>query len=754
MALNRDGNPNSKVMVIGMAPGKEELRTGTPFMGGSGALLWKALGKYGITRADCYILNTIAEWPLGADGNPTPEQYSKYWEEFDTNVMAFTGSVVILLGGAAMYRFMGLQGVEDWRGYVVLPEEKENITRVQDVVGEYKTNTKHHKKGDPKRVRVKTVLDPKIPTSVQHIFPTLHPAAVLRSGKTTLPAFEADVSRACRFAQGKGVILGEEYGALPFEVVGDAMAFDIETSMTGGHITDIALAGENGCFSSEWNHDAKSYTQAMALRPGVKVAHNLAFDLPRLKAAGVTTWVGDFYDTMLAAQLIQPDLYKGLNPVSSLYLDTRRWKHLSGSDPRKYNALDARRTLELYHETKRGLEITGMYELFTGTIMPTTETLINMTQRGIRVDMEFRDKWLSNLNADIKGATEKWVTLAPGVSPHSPTQLKRYLYGELGLIPQYGKYGTVTTDELALRELRGMYPEHSELFTVLLDIRDASKLAGTYAEQAIGPDGRVHPQYLPAAKDVDAYGKGMAGTGRITAKNPNIQNQPAAARCLFIPDNNMVLVEADYSQIEARVMAALAADNVLEEACKNGLHEANMRHLGVDKTRAKNAFYGWMYGAGPKTLKQTFKRHGFDVSYAECVAMLAAFDRTYAATFVYRQEIARRVNTECMLVNPFKRRRFFHNKNVPAGLDFMPQSTAADIMWSVLGPLDVAIFMHGDILACVHDSILVQVHKDHVEEGIKVLRGQMERQFDNICPGFRVPVKVKVGDNWGAMHEL
>jgi uracil-DNA glycosylase family 4 len=762
MSVLVDGKPNSPICVVGMAPGREELLRGIPFIGGSGRLLWNLFKRADVDRTDCYILNTIGELPQGKDGNPTPAQYDAYWDSFDAALAQFTGHILVPLGGAALWRCTGLPGgIESWRGYIVERKAIVEIARTTIFKGTYKTTTKHHIKGDPKDIPIKTLALPALPPTIEQILPTLHPAAILRTRFVTLPALAADlqrVGRAWRWGLTRPRLTFDTYPT----IAPGPCAFDIETS--GEAIIRVACANELATWSVPWgsHHDS---ILAQATLASTIVAHNIAFDAPRLAAAGVVLQE-PWFDTMLAAAMLQPDLYKGLNAVASLYLDRPRWKHLSEADPAYYNANDASATLELYHALRTELTATKQLALFEGTIMPAVPVLVRMTQRGIRLAPARRERWLDELRVQETDAVRRWEQHGPPLRPSQTISIASWLYDDLKLPPQFNKYNVRTADENAIRSLLSMsLPEPVTLaLRALLDYREAAKLRATYAENPLGDDGCVHPSYLPSTKDDDLrdeHGalvrrKGLAGTGRITARDPNIQNQPQSARRMYVPhDDELVLLEADYSQIELRVAAALSGDLALMEALEGDVHEWTRGILGCDRTRAKNVMYGSLYGAGPRKLVQVLRQYGVVTSEAECRALQNSLARAYPRLWEWRQEVIRNATANYYLNNPFGRRRYFWRggDDAPAALDFLPQSTAADVMWASLLPLDLALGgCGGKLLATVHDSVLIEAPRDRCKDAAQVLRLVMEREFPQVAPGFRVPVNIKTGESWGEME--
>jgi DNA polymerase-1 len=291
----------------------------------------------------------------------------------------------------------------------------------------------------------------------------------------------------------------------------------------------------------------------------------------------------------------------------------------------------------------------------------------------------------------------------------------------------------------------------------LLELRSVEKELRTYAEVELGTDGCVHPGFLPAGKDTDSFGKGIAGTGRITASNPNIQNQPQSARRMYVPHSpEQVLVEADFSQVEARIIAQLSGDIELRAAIAEGLHESNMRVFGCTKVLAKGGFYGWAYGMGARTMHMQFLKENINVPEARCGQLLDGFDARFALAAGWRRRVAAELSTRYYLTNAFGRRRYFlgGSRDTPAGLDFHPQSCAADIMWTVLRPLSGALrAVDARLLATVHDSILVECGKGSVGAAARIMKEIMEQSWPEL-DGLRVPVEIKTGSDWGSMTKM
>jgi DNA polymerase I-like protein with 3'-5' exonuclease and polymerase domains len=222
---------------------------------------------------------------------------------------------------------------------------------------------------------------------------------------------------------------------------------------------------------------------------------------------------------------------------------------------------------------------------------------------------------------------------------------------------------------------------------------------------------------------------------------------------MYVPRPGMAaFMEMDYCAFEAEILAALAGDRVLKVAIRNGLHNTNMELLGVDKTRAKNAFYGWSYGAGAKTLVETFRAKGFDVPFSECRKMLNAFDLKYQNAANWREHQISLSKTQHYVENPFGLRRYFYGSPGTAGANSPIQSTAAMIMWKVLPETGVAARAGGGLqVAMVHDSIEFEIPEGFL---MTTIRDIMQQTFDCVEQGFWVPVETKVGSSWGSTEKI
>lgn len=722
---------------------------------------WRNAGHVGIDPGMCLVVDTSQ--PMDVVGE---------------TLGGSNAQLAICLGAESFYALTGIKKrIESTRGYFFEPSDCRPLEiRSREQVGLYKTTRKRdgetiHSVGDPKYGTVIRNQKQTLPKDLRFIVPTLNPRSIEEARFKTLPALKADLQHALGSLTPSFKLLDVSFSELPFQTVGTSgiVAFDIETTGLGGPVDRIGVATGAGTWSARWNSHSKATFQAI-LDGGATllIGHNLAFDIPRLEAAGVVFPDVPLFDTMLGAHLIQPDLYKALEKVASLYLCLRPWKHLNVSNPAEYNATDATVTLYLAEKMLSILADTGMYDLFTGTMMPALRTLMNLTKRGLKVDRIRLGAWQQELGEKFTSEMATWSQLHPAVNPNSPKQIQKLLYEDLVLPTQYErtKEGMkITTDEAALTILR---PQAPDTIDALLAVKKTHKLRSVYSEVEMGSDFAIHPNYLPASKDTD---DGAAASGRLAASDPNIQNQPDEARKLFVPSiESGVFLEWDYSQIELRIAAARSEDRYLIAALNDpekDVHAHTMELVGCDRTRAKNLMYGSLYGAGPRKLASVLRKHGQSVSESECRSLQARMAASYPGLWAWRYRVIAEGTTLGYLTNAFGRRRYFYDRyrdadgvlqsgSVPEMLAFLPSSDAADILWSRLVPLEsLCEEFDGHLVTTVHDSFLMEFPSDNVgRDLVRSLRSTLECEFPNIASGFRCPGNLKMGSNWGEMTKL
>jgi DNA polymerase I-like protein with 3'-5' exonuclease and polymerase domains len=742
-------------------------------------LMYQHLHDAGIPRDQTQIVYVLqGESPDGKYGNATKVQLQKHRLAFRAQMEASDAGAIIAMGPEPFRAVTGLAWrIDDARGYIILPEDCAPAQeRVQVEVGTYKTGLR---KGQPKMQWKTYAAPPPLPTCWQgtwemdtygphahrraFIVPTISWRQYVKQRRRQMTAVTSALENAVAYAKGEPLDDLKQWRTTVKDVrwltSNFPLAFDLEAPIGSNSIERISTSNGLETTSLPWGEQEKAWLANQLRHSHVNIAHNIQYDVPVLRANGIEV-PEPWFDTMIAASLIEPDLAKGLGSVIPIYLLAHPHKQLSAergfNDP-EYSAKDAFMEYRLYQEQWRTLEEWGMLDLFTKKIMRSVPALVDLKVDGLAVNAARAEAWCAKLRSELNGLVAWWDQNFPGVSSSSNKDITTLLYKTWHLPIQRSKHDGWTADELALRTLMEIAPKYEEPLKKLLQIRGVSKQLQTYGRALLG-NRRVYPSYLPRGKDTNDTNKGLPGTGRLASSGPNIQNQTDEAREIFECDqDDWVFVAADQSQAELRIMSAKSNDAALRAALESGdVHAATIRLLGLTgphaRTLAKNGVYGTSYGAGPKRLVEMLKGNGVNTTIGEMREFQRALSGAYPQWWTYLQQIAALGQAQGYLRNDFGRVRRFSapEADVPAMKDFIPQSDVGDIGWSTYrDAADGARALGGRLSMLVHDEIVVQVPRSRVKDACDMLRDVMGREFPEIAPGFRMPINCKVGTQWG-----
>ncbi|MCZ6702364.1 MAG: DNA polymerase I [Ignavibacteria bacterium] len=511
-----------------------------------------------------------------------------------------------------------------------------------------------------------------------------------------------------------------------------------------------------------------------------KVCQNGKFDISVLRTIDVK--VENFYfDTMLASYILDPDQKHGMDDLSGKYLDYKPipLSNLLGKkkDPSliydvdvetlsDYAAEDADITFRLYEILNNKITEQKLNRIAYDIEFPLAPVLEEMEHEGIRVDKNVLHKFSGDLEKLLIKYTKKIYKIAgEEFNINSPKQLQLILYEKLGLTSGRKTKTGFSTDARALEYLKG---EH-EIIEFILDYRQAAKLKSTYADalpKLINPiSKRIHT----------SFNQTIAATGRLSSIDPNLQNIPIRTdlgkeiRKAFIPrDNDHLILSADYSQIELRIMASICGDEGLTDAFNKGedIHRntaalvfmVQPKDVTPDMRRkAKEVNFGILYGIGPFGLKT---RLGITQSHAKEIietyfstfkrvkeymddSVTSAREKGYSETLFGRRRYLRNINNNNRFVRQFEER---------VAINMPIQGTAADMiklaMINIHNELKKRKFKTKMVLQ-VHDELLFDAHKDEVEELTPVIKKLMETALPLKVP---VVVDIGVGINWLDAH--
>lgn len=475
----------------------------------------------------------------------------------------------------------------------------------------------------------------------------------------------------------------------------------------------------------------------------------------RLEKAGIV-WRGCSFDVMLAAYVL--DAAQGGFEADRLAL-TYLGEHAK-SAPHLQETVWA-----LYGELARRIEEQGLGRLLFDIEMPLCATLTNMELCGFCVNRAGLQEYGKQLTAAAAELAERIYYYAGGeFNINSPKQLGEILFERLGL--PHGKKtktGYSTNAEL-LEKLRPAHP----IIDDILDYRQVTKLNGTYAEglvRQIGEDGRIHTVFKQTG----------TATGRLSSAEPNLQNIPIRTelgkelRRYFIPENdNYCLIDADYSQIELRLLAALANDDAMIAAfCEDkDIHTATAATVfGVPRElvtpdlrkRAKAVNFGILYGMGAHSLAEDLH-----VSMAQARDYIESYFAAYPDIARYLREVVEKARAQGYVTTLFGRRRYIpelkmQNKNMQhfgerVAMNSPIQGTAADIIKIAMVRVDRELRAAGldaRLILQVHDELIVEANKKDAAAARAILVKEMEG-----AAALSVTLKVGVaeGENWYDAH--
>ena len=515
------------------------------------------------------------------------------------------------------------------------------------------------------------------------------------------------------------------------------------------------------------------------------VGQNIKYDLLVLKWYGINIQ-GNIFDTMLAHYVIEPEARHGMDLLSAQYLSYEpihiesligkkgknqgNMRDVELEKIKEYAAEDADITLQLKQIFEPLLEQKSVKNVFDKVEAPLVKVLTDMEYEGIKIDVDFLNDYAAALSREAKQCEES-VYKQAGVTFNlsSPKQLGEVLFDKLQLDPKAKKTktGQYATGEDVLLKLAHQH----QIIADILAYRQLTKLMSTYVEalpNIINPKtGRVHTSYAQA----------VAVTGRLSSNNPNLQNIPIRTergreiRKAFIPRNKeYVLMSADYSQIELRIVAAISGDESMCDAFKQhkDIHTAtaakvyNIEEAAVTKEmryKAKSVNFGIIYGQGAFGLSEnlgisrTEAKQLIDNYFTQYPAIKKYMDdmmafakkHTYVETLMGRKRWLKDINSANSVVRSYAERNAI---NSPI------QGTAADMIKLAMISIHKAMQaqkLQSKMLLQVHDELVFDAHRDEIAILKPLIIEHMQQAM--VLPN-QVPViaEVGVGENWLEAH--
>jgi DNA polymerase-1 len=560
--------------------------------------------------------------------------------------------------------------------------------------------------------------------------------------------------------------------ALEVELIGIAFSFEIGK---GYYVSFPENQEETASILEEFRPFFESKIE--------KIGHNLKYDIKVLSNYKMPV-KGKLFDTMIAHYLINPDMrhtmdmlaetYLNYQPVSITELIGKNGKNQLSmrvvpiAEQTEYAVEDADITWQLKEHFTKELESGNVTKLFSDIELPLVSVLTAMEIEGINLNSNFLKELSVALTDDII-RLEKSIYEQAGEEFNiaSPKQLGIVLFENMQLVakPKKTKTGQYKTGE----DILSFLAKDHQIIRDIQEYRQYKKLQSTYVDalpNEVNPNtGRIHTQYMQA----------VAATGRLSSNNPNLQNIPIRTergrevRKAFIPRNeNYVLLAADYSQIELRIIAALSEEENMINAFKNGedIHASTAAKVfniplnevtREQRSNAKTVNFGIVYGVSAFGLSNQT-----DLSRSEAKELIDTYYETYPKLKAYMSAQVDFAREHGYVETVLKRRRYLKDINsrnamVRSGAERNAvnapiQGSAADIiklaMIHIYNRFEKEQFK-SKMLLQVHDELVFDVHKDELEIIKPIIKYEMENAFKMAVP---LDVEIGLGKNWLEAH--
>lgn len=782
MKFNMTGEKGAKIMLLGEYPSTEANQSGVAWSGTQGRLLDQLLRQADISRFECLLGFVARERPPGGDwrffftgkGMQDPKPILMQWLlDLQRDIAEYKPNVIIALGALPLWALTGEWKLSNYRG---------SLMECSLVAG------------------VKVI-------------PTESPYSVQRMWELTFPVM-MDMRKARRQAEFPGMpednrvhvadaSVGEFLDYAEFLVNDDEVtmiAADTETSNPNNHINRMGYA-HSGDFGMSFpllngrmplcneNEELKVWRaiDEIARCPKRLVYQNAAYDIPVLYRNNGILHTNLYMDTMIAAHVLWPESKRSLGFLASICLDVPAWKHTSGQSPGLYNAQDCTSTYAIAEVLEKEIDRFGVREIYEME-MRQIPLAIYLQLHGMRIDKKVQQELLNEATENKTNVLAELDAITGGsVNFNSPAQLQQLLYERMGLPIQYKrrKRGSdprkPTTDAEALNKL--FKQTNNPVLKMILDYRKWEKLRKNVSNEP-SPDSRYHTSYNICSKTSKVSGKvvmsdeeGGTDTGRwsssasiiMTYGPGNLQNINYWARRMYIPDPGKIMIQADYIQAEAVVVAYQTNDQNLKKIFRNkeDLHcytaammfgvppeevtkDDPRRKIGKMLRHAKN------YSAGPGVIAKAL-----EIKMAEAKKLSAMYDGINPLLHNWHMKIQNELNATRTLVTPMGRKRRFLDRwgddLFRSAYAFVPQSTVGDLLNLSMTSLyeDAEAQKHMDIIMQLHDAIYIQVDNNPsaIKYGMGKLSEHMLRDVEVAGDIMVIDIDFSIGANWGQMDD-
>lgn len=719
-----DGNVNAELVVIAEAPGGREVELKTPLVGQSGKFLWQALGRHGITRSQCYITN-VTKRRLSF-GDHEDEKISRneldHWCEllrWEIDQLP-NCRYILLLGGHALYAVTGHNGIEKWRG-----------SCLQDDRGRWCIIA-----NNPAHILRTPYLESVFAQDIYKL-------QLVKEGRFHVPVItpiiNPSTTEALRWID-------------KMEDEGSPVSTDIETHAGETACVGLANGPTTGMCINFRDRTSNRYSTRDEL--AIRLRLQRLFDNPRTRVvaqngifdAGYMLYKDRihirkvWYDTLLAHHTLYPTLPHNLGFLTAQYThhpyykDEREAWSEGGDIDRywQYNVKDCCITYMVYEGTLRELQQAGLDKFYFDHVMRLQPHLVLMTANGVPVDIQMKEALKERLSADVERLRTEFIQaarIATGdanyePNPGSPKQLQDLYFNRLRLVAR----GTSTAKQNrdAMLEHAGTTEEAKQVILAHNRWAKEAKFYSTYVQTELDPDGRYRSEFKQYGTQ-SAPGR-LSSSETLWGTGGNFQNQPPAARPMYVAPPGYEFFYFDLAQAEARVVAYEADIPIwkeqFERARLDGSYDAHRalasemfkvpyddvpkidftdEHVPTIRYISKRCRHGLNYRMMHQRLAEVTK-----LSVIEAYRIWLIYHRTTPELQRWWSALEDEVKRTKMLFNAYGRRLLFLGPLTEEALEsivaYKPQSLVGDHCTRVIYK------SHDDPRWPAHSRILINVH--------------------------------------------
>ncbi len=772
------GDKGSKIALIGEAPGAEEERHGTGFIGSSGDLLWRIAATAGITRGDCYITNVIKERPQGNNiehfitfkkGSVlTTKEYDEYEQYLYTELKEVKANVLVAVGATALYALTRQQLITKRRGSIMHSiDGRKVIPIIHPAAALRQYLLVHSISYDMKRVAEECQF-PDIRTPIRNIF--------------IKPSFMDSMAFLHRCLEAEQI-------AFDIEVMRNEVSC-ISFALSPSEVMSIPFQGINdNYFNPEQEEEIwRMIGKVLGNRNIIKIGQNLVFDSAFLfQRFGIRTI--NMEDTMIGQKLAYPDLPMGLDFITSVYTkepyykdEGKKWFKFGGSqeDFWIYNAKDSAVCIEALPRILSRLEEMNnldVYQHQKALIGPLTY----MQLRGIKMNHKAMKEESNSTGDKIAELTRQLKELTGyDINPASSKQVQAYFYDVKGEKPYINRATSKpSADKDAIKRLSRATSKREGYAEARL-LQQISQLAynkSHYLDVTLDTDNRLRCSFNPVGTK---YGR-LSSSETIFDTGTNMQNLPEDFRRYLLADDDCMIFNVDLSQAENRIVAYIAPEPNMIKAFqeKIDVHSLTATFFTKDMDvaeikRQDNEDIKCPLGGGMYTWRFWGKKanHGlnydlgfrsfgllYEISDKDSQFIVERYHTAYPGVRQYHAWVRAALSKTRTLENAFGRKCMFLDRwgddMFKEAYAFFPQSTVADIInRRGLNYMyyNQDLFRSVDLLLQIHDSIAFQMnYKKYTWEEqatcLMLLKESLEQPLSWRGSTFSIPADTSVGFN-------